>query len=380
MPEQESAARALADDVFMDAAIVEATRALGRTHPNPAVGALIVREGRIVGRGFHRRVGLPHAEVEAIRQAGADARGATIYVTLEPHNHLGRTPPCTEAILQAGIARVVVGSIDPNPVVSGQGIARLRAAGLEVSVGVRAAACDGLVRSFAKHITTGLPFVVLKAATTLDGKLATATGDSKWVSGEEARVLVHQWRDELDAVLIGAGTALSDNPSLTTRLAAPVVEGREPRNPVRVVLAGSRVLPSQLHLWETAVTPTIVAVGDEQADQFMPLRERGVDIVPLPAVEGRVAVGQLLAELGKRGVTSLMVEGGAAVHGAFLRSGLVDELRLFLAPRIAGGDALSWTSSLGVTAMQQSWRLENMSVTRVGSDLLLTGRPMAPTG
>lgn len=366
---------ASSDERFMALALDEARRGLGRTHPNPAVGAVIVRDGQIVGRGYHKKVGQPHAEVVAIEQAGAAAKGADIYVTLEPHNHLGRTPPCTESIIAAGIKRTVVGSIDPNPLVSGGGLARLRAAGLEVVSGVLQRECDSLVRPFVKHVTTGLPFVVLKAAATLDGKIATSRGDSKWVSGLEARALVHVWRDEIDAVLVGAGTVRVDNPMLTTRLPAPVVAGREPRNAVRIIVAGMASIPADAGILDASIGPVWVAVPESKAAAYWQLTGRGAELLPVPGTEDRVDITGLLKILGQRGITSLLVEGGSGIHAAFLKAYAVDEIRLFIAPRIAGGDGLTWTGPLGTEAMSDSRRLDGLEVQRVGEDVLVIGRP-----
>jgi diaminohydroxyphosphoribosylaminopyrimidine deaminase/5-amino-6-(5-phosphoribosylamino)uracil reductase len=271
--------------------------------------------------------------VVALRKAGARARGADLYVTLEPCNHRGRTPPCTEAILASGVKRVFYGSDDPNPLVDGHGARRLRRAGLTVVGGVLRAQCDASNEQWFKFITTGLPWVVLKAAVTLDGKLATRAGDSKWISSEESRALVHEWRNQLDAVLVGAGTVRADDPRLTVR---GVPGGR---NPVRVVLGTP---PKDARLLQEP-GETLAAGG--------PLR-------------------RVLRNLAARGLTSVLVEGGARVHGEFLRTGLWDELRLFVAPKIFGRDALSWAG------LAEAREAELRSVTRVGPDVLLTLRPV----
>jgi diaminohydroxyphosphoribosylaminopyrimidine deaminase/5-amino-6-(5-phosphoribosylamino)uracil reductase len=322
---------------FMRLALAEAEKGRGRTHPNPAVGAVVVRGGRVVGRGHHRRAGLPHAEVDALRAAGDRAGGADVYVTLEPCNHQGRTPPCTDALIEARVRRVIFGSPDPNPLVRGHGAERLRRAGIEVESGLLREACDASNEPWFKFITRGMPWVVLKAAITLDGKLATRTGDSKWISSEESRRLVHRWRNQLDAVLVGAATVRVDDPRLTVRGI------RGGRNPVRVVLGP---IPRRaLLLREPGETWT----------------ERG----PLRGV---------LRRLARRGITSVLVEGGARVHGEFLRAGLWDELRLFVAPKVFGPDALSWAGSAarGNAALR--------ALERVGPDVLLTLRPEASGG
>jgi diaminohydroxyphosphoribosylaminopyrimidine deaminase/5-amino-6-(5-phosphoribosylamino)uracil reductase len=317
---------------FMGLALAEAEKGRGRTHPNPAVGAVVVRGGRVVGRGHHQKAGLPHAEVNALRAAGERARGADVYVTLEPCKHQGRTPPCTEALIAARVRRVLFGSRDPNPRVHGHGAQRLRRAGIEVRAGVLREACDASNEAWFKFITTGMPWVVLKAAITLDGKLATRTGDSKWISSEASRRLVHAWRDQLDAVLVGAGTVRADDPRLTVRGI------RGGRNPLRVVLGE---IPKRARV----------------------LREPGETLIERGPVRG------VLRRLAARGITSVLVEGGAQVHGEFLRAGLWDELRLFVAPRIFGPEALSWAGS----ASGEELALRKLE--HVGSDVLLTLRP-----
>ena len=363
-------------DLFFDLALEEAEQGVGRTHPNPPVGAVVVQDGAVVGRGHHRKAGLPHAEVEAIAAAGERARGADLYVTLEPHDHQGRTPPCTEAILEAGLRRVFVGALDPNPLVSGKGIRHLAKAGVEVRTGLRPEACARLVAAFAKLITSGRPLVVLKAAATLDGRIATKAGDSKWVTGEAARALVHRWRDECDAVLVGAGTVRADDPALTTRLEAPVVPGREPRNPTRVVVCGRLRLPSEAKLFEVSAAPTLVLTTDPEPALADELARRGVEIVRLPGAQGRVDPEAVVVELGRRGFTSVLVEGGGEIHASFLEAGVVDELRLFLSPKIVGGDGVPVFGPLGTESMQRAWRLEALTIERVGEDWLLRGRPL----
>ncbi|MFN2549101.1 MAG: bifunctional diaminohydroxyphosphoribosylaminopyrimidine deaminase/5-amino-6-(5-phosphoribosylamino)uracil reductase RibD [Myxococcales bacterium] len=306
----------------MRVALLEAEKGRGRTHPNPAVGALVVRGGRIVARGHHQKAGGPHAEVVALRKAGARARGADLYVTLEPCNHTGRTPPCTEAILAAGIERVFFGSTDPNPLVDGYGGRKLSRSRVEVHAGIAGDECDASNEPWFKFITSGLPWVVLKAAITLDGKLPGGI-----VSGEQSRALVHRWRDQLDAILVGAGTVRADDPRLTVR---GVPKGR---NPIRVVLGTP---PKNARLFKEA-GETIVAGG------------------PMETV---------LRDLARRGLTSVLVEGGSNVHGQFLEAGLWDELRLFIAPKIFGEKELSWAGRAGKRT------LELRSVARVGEDVL----------
>jgi diaminohydroxyphosphoribosylaminopyrimidine deaminase/5-amino-6-(5-phosphoribosylamino)uracil reductase len=323
---------------FMRLALAEAEKGRGRTHPNPAVGAVVVRGGRVIARGHHERAGLPHAEVNALRGAGKRAKGADVYVTLEPCNHQGRTPPCTGALIAAGVRRVFFGSRDPNPSVDGHGGRRLRRAGIQVRAGLLRADCDASNEAWFKFVTTGYPWVVLKAAVTLDGKLATRGGDSRWISSEPSRRLVHRWRTELDAVLVGAGTVRADDPRLTVRGI------RGGRNPLRVVLG--RIPPRARLLREAGET----------------VAEQG----PLRAI---------LRRLGERGITTVLVEGGARVHGEFLDEELWDELRLFVAPKVFGADALSWAERKG-----RPLEMDLREVRRVGSDALLVLRPVTGAG
>jgi len=351
----------------MRLAVREARRGLGRTSPNPSVGAVIVRAGRVLARGHHAQAGSPHAEVVALRRAGPRARGADLYTTLEPCNHWGRTPPCSLAIREAGIRRVFVGSRDPNPLVNGRGISRLRRSGIAVTTGILRAECDELNEPWFHFITTGRPYVRLKVAATLDGKIAARGGDSRFVTGPEARARVHELRHQSDAVLVGAGTALADDPRLTARL--PRGRGRDP---LRVVLDTRLSLPSRLRLFRSgsrAGTLVAFAAGRE------PRRRPGVEYLKCRSRGGRVDLGDLLDKLARRNVTSLLVEGGAEVSRAFLAEGLVDRLHLFLAPKVVGGDGLSWVAPPGVGRMSRALPIVDVEWSRVGQDLLVTGRP-----
>jgi len=355
----------------MGLALSEAAKGLGRTHPNPAVGAVVARGSRVLGLGHHRRAGGPHAEIEAIRRAGKGARGADLYVTLEPCNHHGRTPPCTDAILEAGIARVFVGSIDPNPLVKGRGVQRLRAAGLAVATGVLREACDAANEMWFKFITRKLPWVVLKAAVTLDGKLATASGDSRWVSGPQSRAMAHALRDELDAILVGVGTALEDDPRLTAR-------GPGQRDPVRVVVDSTARLPPDARLLrQRSPAPTLVACTLRAAPARVKALERaGAEIVRCQSRDGKVDLKDLLERLAGRGLTSVLIEGGAKIHGSFLSRSLWDELYLFIAPKLAGSDAPSWAGLAGPRRMGDAPFARIVDSSRVGDDLLVTARPL----
>ena len=360
-----------AHERFMRLALREARRGLGRTSPNPAVGAVLVKGGRVVGRGHHARAGAPHAEVMAIRDAGASARGADLYTTLEPCDHFGRTPPCSLAILEAGVRRVLSGSGDPNPRVNGRGIRRLRRAGVEVETGLLSEACDAINQPWFRFITTGRPHVTLKVAATLDGRIATASGDSRWVTGGEARAHVHRLRSAVDAVLVGSGTARADDPRLTARL-----PGGRGRDPIRVVLDSRLELPATLRLFrQRSAAATLVAHVAGTPPARPP---RGVEYLRCRVKRGRVDLPDLLSRLGKRGVTRLLVEGGAQVNRAFLDAGLVDQLLLFVAPKIAGG-GIAWIGGKGAARMAEALPVLDLRVRRMGRDLLFSGRP-APKG
>ncbi|MHB8418685.1 MAG: bifunctional diaminohydroxyphosphoribosylaminopyrimidine deaminase/5-amino-6-(5-phosphoribosylamino)uracil reductase RibD [Myxococcales bacterium] len=347
-------------------AVEEARKGLGRTSPNPAVGALVVRENRVVGRGFHRRAGRPHAEVEALAEAAGAARGAELYSTLEPCDHQGRTPPCTQAILAAGIRRVIVGSDDPNPLVSGKGVRRLRSAGLDVVRGVAKAECDALNVEWFHYITTGRPHVTLKVAITADGKLAAGSGDSRWITGLAARRRVHRLRGEVDAVLVGAGTIRQDDPRLTARVAGA-------RSPLRVVLDGRLSVPPDRRVFGQGLPGSLLvtAAGAATAARTARFSAKGVEIAALPGRGGRLAPKRVLDLLGRRGVVRLLVEGGAEVHRQFIERSLWDRLLLFVAPKILGEHGVPWLRLPGGQRMSDARGLGALEVEQVGEDALL---------
>jgi diaminohydroxyphosphoribosylaminopyrimidine deaminase/5-amino-6-(5-phosphoribosylamino)uracil reductase len=354
----------------MRVALREAAKGLGRTSPNPAVGAVLVRGGRVVARGHHSRAGGPHAEVVAIRAAGARARGADLYTTLEPCDHYGKTPPCSMAVLEAGVRRVFVGSADPNPLVNGKGIARLRKAGVAVVEGVLRPECDALNAHWFKFMRERRPYVTLKAAVTLDGRIATRTGDARWVTGEAARRWVHRLRDRVDAVLVGSGTARTDDPLLTTRL-----PGGRGRDPLRVVLDTELALPPRLALLHPrSAAPTLVAHASPRTRRTGPL----VELLRCRRGKGGVDLRDLLAKLAARGVTHLLVEGGARVHARFLAEGLVDRIAVFVAPKLLGADGVPLLAAPGPARMADALRLDEVTVERIGEDVLVIGRPVRP--
>ena len=353
-------------DWYMRRALRLAARAQGRTAPNPMVGSVVVANGDIVGEGYHRRAGEPHAEVNALRAAGHRSRGGTLYVTLEPCCHHGRTPPCTDAILAAGVRRVVAAMQDPFPKVSGGGFAILRQAGIDVQSGVLEAEARALNRAYLKVVETGLPWVTLKMAMTLDGKIATRTGDSRWITGEPARRYVHRLRDRHDAVLIGIGTARADDPLLTARV-------RGARNPVRVVVDTRAELPRDSMLAATArETPTwiVTAAGHAAAD----LAEKGVEVLQTPTVGTRIDLEAALRELVRRNLHSVLCEGGAELSAALLEQGLVDEVLWFIAPKLVGGrKAPGPVGGEGAEKMAGALELADVRYQRIGSDLLIRG-------
>ena len=360
------------DESYMREALRIAEYARGRTSPNPLVGAVIVRDGAIVASGWHRAAGEPHAEIHALRMAGELARGATLYVTLEPCAHHGRTGPCAEAVIAAGLARVVVALSDPNPLVAGRGIHLLTAAGIETATGVCEAEARRQNEVFLKWITQKRPFVTLKTALTLDGKIASHTGRSQWITGEAARTRVHEYRNAYDAILVGIGTVLADDPSLTTRL-----PDRTGHNPLRVVLDSEARTPMDAKLVTDGAAPTLIAVS-ERADQRRVnlLRACGAEVVTLGAE--RVDIAALLDCLGEREITSLFVEGGATVNWSFLAGGYVDKVHAFIAPMLMGGEtAKTPIGGTGFDSPQAALHLADVTVEQVGADILVTGYPRA---
>jgi diaminohydroxyphosphoribosylaminopyrimidine deaminase/5-amino-6-(5-phosphoribosylamino)uracil reductase len=338
--------------------------ALGRTSPNPLVGAVIVQNGEIVGEGFHPRAGEPHAEVFALRAAGERAQGATIYVSLEPCNHYGRTPPCSEGLINAGVSKVVVGMVDPNALVAGGGIARLRAAGIEVVVGVEEAACRRLNEGFVHRILYKKPLGILKYAMTLDGKIATTSGHSAWVTNQDARTEVHQLRAACDAVIVGGNTVRLDNPYLTSHQV-------EAHNPLRVVMSRSLNLPEEARIWNTHEAPTLVLteVGSSQSFQKM-LREKGVEVVEFISLTPE----QVMSHLYERGFCSVLWECGGILAASAIAQGAVQKIMAFIAPKIIGGDhAPTPVGNLGLTSMTEALPLERVSWRVVGSDCLVEG-------
>ncbi|OGF05483.1 MAG: riboflavin biosynthesis protein RibD [Candidatus Eisenbacteria bacterium RBG_16_71_46] len=352
------------DSRFMRRALRLAERGRGRTHPNPMVGAVVARAGRVVGEGWHRAIGLDHAEVEALARAGARARGATMYVTLEPCAHTGRTPPCVEALERAGIARCVVALRDPHRIVNGRGIRSLRRAGIRVDVGVGADEARDLLGGYWLAHTRRRPRVTWKVAATLDGRIADRAGRSRWITGPEARAHGHRLRATADAVLIGSGTARADDPRLTARAVGAA------RQPLRVVCDSALELPLTLRLFGAALARgTVVACGPSAPlRRRRALEARGVTVWPLPLRAGRVSPAALARRLAREGRYEVLLEGGATLGTAWLRAGLVDRVALFTAPRLLGADGLAWCGALGVGSLRRARAGRIVQQRRLGAD------------
>jgi diaminohydroxyphosphoribosylaminopyrimidine deaminase/5-amino-6-(5-phosphoribosylamino)uracil reductase len=354
----------------MQMALELAKQGRGWTSPNPMVGAVIVKDGTVVGKGFHEAAGGPHAEIHALDEAGEKARGATLYVTLEPCNHTGRTPPCTQAIVRSGIKRVVAGMKDPNPKVAGGGLAFLKSQGLALSVGVCEDKCRRLNEIFIKYVTTSLPFVILKCAATLDGFIATHTGDSKWITNPLSRQFVHELRHAVDAIMVGIGTVLKDNPRLTTRL-----EGRKGSDPMRIVLDSHLTIPPNARLLHLASdSDTLIVTGRSAPAEKKKMLERpGIRFLALKDDGGQIDLAALVRELARMDITSLLIEGGSRVNSSALRAGIVDKIHIFYAPKICGGGGVPICSGPGVELMEQSMRLKDISVHRFQDDVMIEG-------
>lgn len=359
----------MTDRDYMLRAIELAKRGRGFTNPNPVVGAVIVKDGKIIGEGYHERYGGLHAERNAIASLTEPAKGASIYVTLEPCCHYGKTPPCTEAILEAGIARVVIGSRDPNPKVAGKGAKMLRNAGVVVEEDFLREECDRQNRVFFHYITTHTPYVVMKYAMTADGKIATKTGASKWITGEEARAKVQRFRHNYMGIMAGIGTVLADDPMLNVR-----VKGL--RSPVRIICDSRLRIPKESRICQTAREyPTIVACAyGEIPRKAEELRELGVQIVNCPGRDGRVDLIKLMQYLGEQGIDSVLLEGGAGLNESALRAGIVKEVKVFAAPKIFGGTAKTPVTGEGVAEPDEAYQMELEKISRIGQDILLEYR------
>lgn len=360
------------DQEYMQLALDLAGTAKGYTNPNPIVGAVLVKDGVIVGTGLHRKAGEPHAEVHAFNMAGEHAKGATLYVTLEPCSHYGKTPPCANLVVQSEVSRVVVAMMDPNPAVAGRGIQMIKDAGIEVEVGLLEEKARKLNERFIHNMLTNRPYVISKFAMTLDGKIATHTGDSKWITSNEARLQVHELRNEVDAILVGIGTVLADDPSLTTRLP----EGRG-KNPVRIILDSGLRIPLEVNVLNTKEAPTIIVTKRNVDQQKIPiLEEKGVSFIFVSENETGIDLNELLDELYKRGITDVLVEGGAEVNSSFLNAGLINKYYIYIAPKIIGGrNSKSPFTGEDKEKMGEAIELKYDTVQQIGEDLCIIAYP-----
>lgn len=357
------------DTKFMKRALSLARKGIGRTAPNPAVGCVIVKGGVIVGEGWHRKAGTPHAEIHALNMAGDDARDADVYVTLEPCCHSGKTPPCSQALIRAGVRRVIAGMRDPNPKVSGGGLAELERAGIETVCGVQEDACRLINRPFIKHITSGMPYVTYKCAMTLDGKIASVTGESRWISCEESRRFVHRMRSRCDAVMVGVDTILADDPQLTVRH----VRGR---NPLRIIVDSTLRTPTSVEILNGPLArKTIIATTESNPRVHKRYLDTGATIIVCRSHGGRVDLLDLWQQLGSRGIQSILLEGGSRLAGDALVRGLIDECILFYAPKVIGSDGFSPFAITGITDMGRALDFSLQDIQRMGCDVVVTARP-----
>ena len=355
----------------MQMALDLAVKGEGFTAPNPMVGAVLVKDGRVVGGGYHQKAGGPHAEINAIDAAGSQAKGATLYVTLEPCNHTGRTPPCTRKIIEAGIKRVVLAMKDPNPTVAGGGAEFLKQEGVQVTTGVCREQAQKLNEAFVKYVQSGRPFVIAKCAATLDGRIATRTGDSKWVTGEEARRFVHRLRHAVDAIMVGVNTVRTDNPSLTTRL-----PGGRGKDPVRIILDTHLSIPPDAGLLRQASDSDTILVAGRAAgpDRKTAFENQGIRVLESELKDGLIDLHALMQQLGAMEITSLLIEGGSRVLSSAFGAGIVDKIFFFYAPKILGGDdGVPICSGRGAALMRESIAVGNIEVHRFGDDVMIEG-------
>ena len=363
----------VADHTYMTLALRLAEQGLYTTQPNPRVGCVVVKNNQIIGQGAHLKAGEPHAEVYALREAAEGARDATAYVTLEPCSHHGRTPPCVDALIKAGVKRVVVAMQDPNPLVAGSGIQRLQAHGIVVEVGLMEAASIALNLGFISRMTLGLPYVRCKIAASLDGRTALKNGKSLWITGEPARLDVQHWRAQSCAIITGIGTVLNDDPSMNVRLE------NTRRQPLRIIVDSNLQTPltsKMLHPELLAVSPVLIAYANDVNNHGQFLIASGAELLNLPNENGRVDLSALLLNLAKRGVNEVLLEAGQSLNGAFLQSGLIDEFIFYYAPKLMGADAKSMFAISELLEMHQATDLQVLDVRQIGRDIRLRAKPI----
>lgn len=355
---------------FMTLALEMAGKGRGRTSPNPMVGAVIVKRGQVIGKGYHKRAGLPHAEINALKKAGKEAEGGTLYVNLEPCCHFGKTPPCTDAVIKSKIKKVVIGMRDPNPLVAGKGIKMLKKAGIEVDEGILKKECKRLNEKHIRFIISKRPFVTLKVGESLDGKIATVKGDTRWITGIQSRDYVHRLRDEYDAILVGINTVLKDDPALTTR-----IKGKKGKNPKRVIVDSLLRIPLKAKVLNRDDTDVfIVTTKDASESKIKRLQKKGIQILKTKKKQGKVDLHWLMQELGKLNITSLLIEGGGEINASAIHEGIVDKVMFFISPIIIGGkEAPSSVSGKGFPSLREAVVLRNMEVKKLDKDILIQG-------
>lgn len=360
------------DEQYMELALKEARKGVGRTSPNPAVGALIVRDGVIVGKGYHKKAGTAHAEIHAMSDASCSLVGTTIYVTLEPCSHTGRTPPCCEALVRAGIKRVVIGMMDPNPLVNGRGVLYLQDHGVDVMSGVLQSECENLNLPFLKFIQTSMPYMVMKAGVSLDGRLSYQSGVSGRITGEESGTKVHQLRDRFDAIMVGSRTIIADNPSLTTRLK----DTKYSRDPVRIVLDSSlsTALSSKVYNQDSNAGTIVICSNSVEEFKKHSFEQQGVRVLTVDRDSNGLNLKQVLLVIGKEGICSVLVEGGASLHGSLLREQLYDFANLFYGPVFAGDSGQNLASGLDVKSNKIAPRLLHPKFQELGEDMMVSGK------
>ncbi|MFC1949243.1 bifunctional diaminohydroxyphosphoribosylaminopyrimidine deaminase/5-amino-6-(5-phosphoribosylamino)uracil reductase RibD [Chloroflexota bacterium] len=357
---------------YMKQALSLAKLALGQASPNPAVGAIVVKEGEVVGQGYTQPPGSWHAEIMALKQAGEKAQGSTMYVTLEPCCHYGKTPPCTKAVIDAGISEVHMAMLDPNPLVSGRGEDELEKEGVRTYTGEHEDEAKDIIEAYIKFITTGMPFVTVKFAISLDGKIATRDGDSEWISGSEARKYVHYLRYTADAIMAGANTVITDDPRLTCRYGGTGGEAR--KQPLRVIVDGKGRTPPAAQVFNEPGKTLLAMAKSVKLEKKKAFTKIGAEVLEFPSEEGRVDLKSLLKELGKRDITSVLVEGGGILLGSLFDRGLVDKVIAFINPMIIGGEgAKTAVAGRGVDKLVNAYRLERVSTEKFGDDLMISG-------
>ncbi|WP_341479383.1 bifunctional diaminohydroxyphosphoribosylaminopyrimidine deaminase/5-amino-6-(5-phosphoribosylamino)uracil reductase RibD [Clostridium gasigenes] len=357
------------DENYMKLALELAKKGMGKVNPNPMVGAIIVKNGKVIGEGYHEAFGQAHAEVNAFNSLIEDAAGSTIYVTLEPCSHYGKTPPCVDKIIENKISRVIVGAFDPNPVVSGKGVKNLRDVGIEVITGVLEDECTKINEVFMKYIVSKKPFVILKSAMSLDGKIATSKGESKWITGEKSRIEVHKLRNEVSAIMVGVNTIINDNPQLTCRL-------ENGRNPIRIVVDSTLRIPIESKvISDIDEAKTIIATTDKgSSDKILELTNAGVTVLIIKSKDGRVDLQELMIKLGNLNIDSILLEGGGILNFSALDQGIVDKIQIYISPKIIGGEkSKTPVGGNGIEILKDAFKIQGLTSRSVGEDILIEG-------